>query len=377
MKFAAFYLPQFHEIEENNTFWGEGFTEWNNVKRSESLFYGHRQPKLPTYLGYYNLLDEETIKSQMALAKEYGIDIFAVYIYWFNGKPIMDKPLKSMFKCAKEYGIEIFFVWANENWTRRWDGAEVDILLEQEHNIGKDLQLVEHYLEYFKEDSYLKINNEAFFGIYRPDIIPNTSIFFEKLKEKFQTYNVLIHITMIQSFSNYDPRIYKLDSAIQFPPHQLSLKLSRMEALRNGDLLSTHSYKEIVIKATSELRTDFINFPGTMTGWDNTPRMRTKGHVFIGSEAVHFYFWLMNSINYALKCLAPNYQIVFINAWNEWGEGAFLEPDVDSGLSKLNCVKMAKSQVLNLTARNKELEDSKSLKLSYEFSNSFKYGEYI
>jgi lipopolysaccharide biosynthesis protein len=135
LKIVAFYLPQFHEIEENNLFWGKGFTEWTNVKKSEALFHGHRQPKLPAYLGYYDLLNEKTIESQMQLASYYGIDVFAVYIYWFNGKSIMDKPLKLLFKFAKLYNVKIFFVWANENWTRKWDGLETDVLLQQEYDV--------------------------------------------------------------------------------------------------------------------------------------------------------------------------------------------------------------------------------------------------
>lgn len=376
MKLIAFYLPQFHEIEENNLFWGKGFTEWTNVKKSYPLFYGHRQPKLPAYLGYYDLLDEETIKLQMQLASLYGIDAFAVYIYWFNDKSIMDKPLKLLFKFAKYYNIKIFFVWANENWTRKWDGAETNVLLKQEHNIEKDLQIVDYYLEYLRDDSYFSVQNKLMFGIYRPDIIPESNLFFKQLKQKFEINEINIHLSMIQSFSNYNPAIYGLDSAIQFPPHQISLKSSKFIESINGKQLSTHSYKDMAVTAISRLSTNFINFPGTMTGWDNTPRMGEKGQVFLGSEAVHFYFWLMNSMNFASKFLPNDLQFVFINAWNEWGEGAFLEPDFDSGLSKLNCIKMAKSK---FTARSKSIiyPDSDSSRLEYDFYESYKYGEFL
>lgn len=376
MKLIAFYLPQFHEIKENNQFWGKGFTEWTNVKKSEALFHGHRQPKLPSYLGYYDLLDEETIKLQMQLAAEYGIDVFAVYIYWFNGKAIMDKPLKSLFKFAKLYKIQICLVWANENWTRKWDGGEADVLLKQEHIIEKDLLIVDHYLEYLRDEAYFSIQNKLMFGIYRPDTIPEGSIFFEKLRQKFQSYEINIHLTMIQSFSNYNPTIYGLDSAIQFPPHQISANSHKLIDLRNGNHLSTHSYKHVAISQLSKLKTDFINFPGTMTGWDNTSRMGDKAQVFLGSEAVHFYFWLLNSMNFAYKMLPDDLQLVFINAWNEWAEGAFLEPDFDSGLSKLNCIRMAKSKFM-FESKNIIHSDSDSPQLEYNYYESYKHGEFL
>ncbi len=376
MRLIAFYLPQFHEIEENNQFWGKGFTEWTNVKKSGALFYGHRQPKLPAYLGYYDLLDEKTIKLQMQLASLYGIDAFAVYIYWFNGKAIMDKPLKILFKFAKDYNIKIFFVWANENWTRKWDGAENNILLKQEHNIEKDLQIVEYYLEFFRDDSYFRVQNKLMFGIYRPDIIPESNLFFKKLEKRFGINDIEIHLSMIQSFSNYNPLLHGLHSAIQFPPHQISLKSSKFIDLKNGSKLSTHSYKDMAVTAIERLSTNFVNFPGTMTGWDNTPRMGENGQVFLGSEAVHFYFWLMNSMNFASKFLPNELQFVFINAWNEWGEGAFLEPDFDSGLSKLNCIKMAKNK---FTPQSKSIvySDSDSSRLGYDFYESYKHGEFL
>lgn len=377
MKIVAFYLPQFHEIEENNLFWGKGFTEWTNVKKSEALFHGHRQPKLPAYLGYYDLLNEKTIESQMQLASYYGIDVFAIYIYWFNGKSIMDKPLKLLFKFAKLYNVKIFFVWANENWTRKWDGTETDVLLQQEHDIEKDLQIVDHYLDYLKDEAYFSVQNKLMFGIYRPDIIPEGNLFFKKLRQRFDSSGINIHLSMIQSFLNYNPKIYGLDSAIQFPPHQISLKSSKCIELNNGKQLSAHSYKDMAVTAISKLSHEFINFPGTMTGWDNTPRMRDKGHVFLGSEAVHFYFWLSNAMHFANKFLPNNLQIVFINAWNEWGEGAFLEPDFDSGLSKLNCVRMAKNIFTARYSKGNKYPDSDSSSLKYDFFESYKHGEFL
>lgn len=377
MKFVAFYLPQFHEIDENNRFWGKGFTEWTNVKKCQTLFYGHRQPKAPTILGYYDLLDENTIKTQMQLASKYGIDVFAVYIYWFNGKSIMEKPLKLLFKYAAEFNIEIFFVWANENWTRKWDGEEKEILLRQEHNLNKDLEIVDHYSEYFQDASYFKIKDKLMFAIYRPDIIPDCNNFLDNLRLKFKKCNFEVHLSMIQSFMNYDPRIHKLDSAIQFPPHQMNLKSGKKIKCNNGEELITYSYKEMIINANQNLNINFINFPGVLSGWDNTPRRGKDGHLVLGSEAVHFYFWIMKSIHYVTTNLKQDFRLIFINAWNEWAEGAFLEPDYDSGFSKLWSIKFAKSQIENQGFEKMNLAKSRIQEINYSFDDSFKLGEYI
>ena len=374
MKFVAFYLPQFHEFEENNKFWGKGFTEWTNVKKSESYFWAHKQPKIPSVLGYYDLSNDKQVESQIKLAKEFGIDVFAVYIYWFNEKSIMDKPLESIFKYAKIYDLKIFFIWANENWTRRWDGGNDEILIQQNYSIEKDVEIVNHYRQFFDSDTYFKIDGKLMFGIYRPDIIPRTTDFLLEIRKEFNKFSNDVHLTMVQSFNNFDPRVHQMDSAIQFPPHQIKSRSHRKPLRFEDSDVSIYSYQDYLINSINNLGIDFINFPGTMVAWDNTPRKGSAGDIVSGSEAIHFYHWLIRAGTYSISTLPNNFQLVFINAWNEWAEGAYLEPDLDSGFSKLYAVKLAKKQLDTFHKYSNEIDKYPT---KYNRVSSFLMGENI
>jgi len=182
MKLIAFYLPQFHPFKENDQWWGKGFTEWTNVGKAKPLFDDHYQPHCPIHLGYYDLRITENMIEQAELAKNYGINGFAYYVYWFKGKTIMETPLENM---LKEPRIDIPFciTWANENWTRRWDGQEEDILISQEHSLADSKEFLIYMQKYFLDNRYICHENKPVIIIYRANIIPEISLTIKHWRE--------------------------------------------------------------------------------------------------------------------------------------------------------------------------------------------------
>jgi len=179
IKAIALYLPQFHLIKENNKWWGMGFTEWYNVRNAKPLYNDHHQPRIPgdniQYLGYYDLTDEETIKKQVELAKAHGIYGFGIYYYWFSGKRLLEKPL-DIFLNSKELEFKFLLIWANEDWTRRWNGYEGKILIKQEYKENDAINFIKDIKKYIIDERYIKINNKPIIGLYEPNKIKNRII---------------------------------------------------------------------------------------------------------------------------------------------------------------------------------------------------------
>ena len=168
MKLITFYLPQFHTFPENDEFWGKGFTEWTNVKKARPLYKGHYEPRVPLDDNYYDLTNPKTFEWQVDLAKKYGVYGFCFYHYWFSGKILMQKPME-MFLRNKNLSLHYCISWANETWSRRWNGKEEDILIKQEH--GTEREWIEHFnylLKFFKDDRYIKIDGYPLFILYKP-----------------------------------------------------------------------------------------------------------------------------------------------------------------------------------------------------------------
>ncbi|MFS7246089.1 glycoside hydrolase family 99-like domain-containing protein [Rahnella inusitata] len=353
MKTIAFYLPQFHEIEENNKWWGDGFTEWTNVKKSKPLFKGHYQPREPLDDNYYNLLNKKTLEWQASLAKEYSVDGFCFYHYWFNGTRLLDKPAEILLE-NKDIDLPFLFSWANEPWTRSWDGSHRDVLMAQDYGDENDWLIHFNYLKpFFEDDRYIKYNGKPVFLLYR-------SASFERCAEWISFWRKLasntkfkdIHfVSSLTSFEN-DSRDLGFDAELNFEPmstmahgkvnaHAIQRKLlSRIKKVSNKIFNTDYvehvqSYQDIWNKILNK-EFDSNHYSGAFVDWDNSPRKKTKSLVMKGASPVTFHD---NFEKLYRKSLSSQVPFLFINAWNEWAEGTYLEPDKKNGYGYLESIK--------------------------------------
>ncbi len=344
VKLIAFYLPQFHPIPENDLWWGKGFTEWSNVTKAKPNYIGHIQPNLPADLGFYDLRVEKVLEEQAKLAKNYGIYGFCFYYYWFGGKKLLDMPLERILE-KNIPDIPFCLCWANENWTRRWDGLENEILMRQEYSEENHEKIIKDLLKFFHHPNYIKINDRPLFLLYRlfPDVKKATEIWRDVCRKEGIGE---IYLCFVESFEQAirmeDPRNYGFDASVEFPPHQACLNsINSTKMIINPDFKGeTYSYSDAVIKYVTKELPPFTRFRTVMPRWDNTPRRQNDSCIFDGANPEAFQVWLEKIIQQTLE---QNFgeRIVFINAWNEWAEGNYLEPDKIFGRMYLEAVSKA------------------------------------
>lgn len=345
-KAIAFFLPQFHPIPENDQWWGKGFTEWTNVARAKPYFPGHHQPHLPSELGYYDLRLPEVRAQQAALARKYGVYGFCYYYYWFNGRRLLERPLDEILKSG-EPDFPFCICWANENWTRRWDGAEQEVLMKQEHSKESDRAFIHDVIPILKDRRYITINGAPLLLVYRPAILPDpkgtTEIWREACREAGLPN---VHLCAVQSFGLDDPRPLGFDSAVEFPPHGISVRSINDEVPElDPDFAGTiYDFREVVQYAISRPRKNYPQFRGVMTAWDNTARRRNRGNIFHHASPHEYEVWLRAMVAQTEASRPPGERFVFINAWNEWAEGTHLEPDQRNGYAYLEATARALSQ---------------------------------
>ena len=334
IKPIALYLPQFHPIPENDEWWGKGFTEWTNVKRAYQMFPEHYQPHIPGEFGYYDLISDESIqKKQIEMAKKYGIYGFCYYYYWFNGKRLLEKPLNKVLENS-ELDFPFCICWANENWTRRWDGKESEILQEQVHNEFSDENFINDVIPFLKDSRYIKINDAPLLMIYRAELLPDIKKTISKWRKICADNGIMeIHISCMHSYLFHDPSGTGVDSVYEFPPHKFLEHIENIAIIDNvlpsfrGDL---YNYQICAAKAMNNRKRAYMLFNGIMTGWDNTARRLNDSTIFINSSPNEYKKWLVATVDYVSRSPCDE-RLLFINAWNEWAEGAHLEPDVKYG----------------------------------------------
>lgn len=335
----AFYLPQYHPIEENNKWWGKGFTEWTNVGKAKPLFEGHNQPKLPTDLGYYDLRVKETKQEQVKLAKEYGIEAFCYWHYWFAGKQLLERPFQEVVK-DKEIDFPFCLGWANQTWSGIWHGAPNKILIEQTYPGLEDYK--KHFyslLEAFKDERYMKIDEKLVFLIYNPRNLPDAKEFTEywqelALKEGLNGFHFIAHLVN-------EAKKYGCDSCVEGAPFvTMEAKRKEVKYLNKNEQPFVYDYSDLVNYSKNyQLNTNENEFPLVMPNWDNTPRSKGNGIVLQGSTPELFKEILKNAIEKVQKSYTEEYHIVFIKAWNEWAEGNYLEPEREYGLQYLEVLR--------------------------------------
>lgn len=345
-RLIAFFLPQFHPVPENDLWWGKGFTEWSNVSKAEPNFVGHYQPRLPADLGYYDLRLLEVLQEQADLAQRYGVHGFCFYYYWFGGKRLLERPIEQLLQSERP-GIPFCLCWANENWTRRWDGLEKEVLIAQAHSDEDDMAVIEDLIRYFKDDRYIRIDERPLLVIYRPTLFPDFVKTAARWREVCRERGVgEIYIAMVESFelakSGSHPSLYGCDATIEFPPGGLvKPKPPTGELLKPGFSGHSADYRELAVSYASRPAPGYTRFKGVMPGWDNTARRQEAGNCFEHSTPGAFQAWLEEAIAETREQHFGDERLVFINAWNEWAEGAYLEPDRRFGHTYLEAVRNA------------------------------------
>jgi lipopolysaccharide biosynthesis protein len=354
-KIIAFFLPQFHRIPENDEFWGEGFTEWTYVTRAMPLVENQYQPHLPDELGFYDLSNDETFKSQIALAKKYGIYGFCFHYYWFSGRRLLEKPIFNYLN-NKELDFPFMLCWANEPWTRRWNGSEQDVLIPQKFEKEDPLKFIEDIMPFFKDERYMKIDNCPMLIVYRPqyflkeDMLEAIEVWREYAKK--EGFNDLYLINAESNNFDSEEKFENFNASVQFNSHKMTKhwqKLNNIPKLNPNFRGLIYDYENLV-KNKSYLRdADYNLYRTVLVNYDNTPRSQTESILFINGSPELYQEWLENVLEYSYKHFSNDENFVFLHSWNEWGESAHLEPDRKYGFAYLEATLNAieKQQIKN------------------------------
>lgn len=352
----SYYLPQFHSIPENDKWWGTGFTEWTNVKKALSLYSGHRQPIFPGQLGYYNLNDTETLKKQALLAKEYGVDGFVFYHYWFGeDKYLLEKPILN-FLNDSSIDVQFCICWANESWKGTWHGAASNQLLQEQKFLGKkDYEKhFEFLLPFFRDERCLKIEGKPVYQIYVPESIPDLNVYvatFNKLANEAGLKG--IYWMGVKYSNEFDPTSFGMQGLVNgnlknineyhhkslsgfYHRYFLSNPLIR-KIMKWPKRIPFRIIRHCLEDFKSEYTYDF--YPLVIPNWDNTPRVKEEGTVYTGCSPSEFKKHLEACIKQSRTIKDVNKKIIFIKSWNEWAEGNILEPEEKYGLGYLEVIK--------------------------------------
>lgn len=350
LRLIAMYLPQYHPIPENDQWWGKGFTEWRNVAKAKPLFKGHYQPHIPADLGFYDLRAEETRIAQADLAREYGVHGFCYYHYWFNGHRLLERPLEEVLKSGKP-DFPFCVCWANENWTRRWDGEEQHVLMKQVYSEEDDRAHIKDLFRFFEDARYIRVNGKPVFLVYRTENLPDpkrtTAIWREEARRAGLGELYLIRV---ESVGGCDPALIGFDAALEFAPDwkkkgqrimpEQEQKVPGMELLNEVYKKNyVHSYDNLADEMMAKPAENYKWFRCATPSWDNSARRQDGANIFIGSTPEKYRKWLDHIVAYTKTRFKGDEQIAFVNAWNEWAEGNHLEPDLKNGRAYLEATK--------------------------------------
>jgi len=341
-KAIAFYLPQYHPIPENDRWWGTGFTEWRNVVNARSLYSNHYQPQLPADLGFYDLRLAETRIAQAELARSHGIHGFCYYHYWFNGRRILERPFQEVLSSGQP-NFPFCLCWANENWSRRWDGSENEILLRQNYGEEDDIEHLNALLPAFKDPRYIRIDDRPLFLVYRISELPDPAATAARWRSVARAHGLAdLFLLSVESRSDEigDPARIGFDAAVEFQPHwPLLTALTRAtptlkERLKGKwknespakSIHGVYDYWSLAQAALNREWPSYLRFPCVTPAWDNTARRKWGGIVLDGSSPALYGEWLQRTRQKMESQHLPE-SLLFINAWNEWAEGNHLEPD--------------------------------------------------
>ncbi|BCM25279.1 glycosyltransferase WbsX family protein [Methyloradius palustris] len=372
IKLIAMYFPQLHAIPENDEWWGKGFTDWDNVKSGVPQYDGHHQPRIPLKNNYYDQSELETLRWQINLAQQYGVHGFCHYHYWFDGKQLLETPTNLMLE-NKELDFPFCLSWANETWSKRWDGRDHHILIQQTHPATKH-SWKKHYdylIKAWKDPRAIKVDGKPVFVIYRPQRIEKIDgmlAYWRELAVKDGLPGLYFIFQKQYELPNSDC-LNSFDAIFQFQPfeavgspsyntrsirHSQLFKLVRSLPEKYQDLLrglrakfikelTFHNYEE-AWQHIVEIRPDnkLTTYPGAFVDWDNTARYKKRATIFRGATPERFYFWMKKLVGTMSERKLPQ-NFIFLNAWNEWSEGTYLEPDEKTSHQYLEALEKALS----------------------------------
>jgi lipopolysaccharide biosynthesis protein len=349
-------LPQFHPIPENDEWWGKGFTEWTNVVRAKPLFPGHYQPHLPGELGFYDLRVPEVRDQQAALASAHAIDGFCYYHYWFNGRRLLGRPLDEILQ-QRRPDFPFCMCWANENWTRAWDGRDREILIEQKYSSQDDEDHIRALLPFLADPRYMKVGGRPLFIVYKASALPDPMLTFKRWRAISVREGVgdlcLAQFEAGGSGTARDPREIGLDLSIEFTPDWRNLGgayySTRKARIAIALGLIPKAYRQhrifdyrLMVKAAMRKPKPGYPFLRCVTpGFDSTSRRPRNATVLLNSTPDNYANWLRDTLMWTKSNNSSEHQIVFINAWNEWAEGNHLEPDARNGRAYLEATRAA------------------------------------
>lgn len=350
----AFYLPQFHPIPENDAWWGRGFTEWTNVVRARPAFRGHVQPRFPTDLGFYDLRVPDTRIAQAELARAHGISAFCYYHYWFGGRRLLERPFDEVLRTG-EPDFPFLLCWANENWTRRWDGLNQQVLMAQQYSVEDDRAHLRSLAPALCDPRYVRLGGRPAFLVYRTELLPDARRTADTWREEALHLGIgEISLGRVESFTaSIDPRDVGFDFAVEFAPRWQALPPRELgdgaaALLRKRGILRDGWYKN-TIYSYAGLKDAMLKWPEpayplfrcACPSWDNSPRRRQKNAtVFQGADPATFRAWL-EALIASRRPFGVDPSPIFINSWNEWAEGAQLEPCSVYGSAFLEAVREA------------------------------------
>ncbi len=339
MDFLAMYLPQFHIIPENNHAWGKGFTEWVNVKKAKKYYDWQNQPRVPLNNNYYDLLNPVVIQNQTKLSMEYGIDGFVIYHYWFNGRMVLEKPVE-IWRSMKEINQRFCFCWANESWTKTWHGAggDKEILIQQTYG-GRD-EWKAHYCyfrKYFQDDRYIKRSNKPIVVIYKIRNIPefNQMIQYWNKCAKKDGFDG-VYVIAMSTVRDHSYMSKWVDATVDFEPNRTKYEMLSMETPEANIIDYDQIYSSML-----DRRHDKHQYRTVFVDYDDTPRRGRDGVLCKNVSIDKFENYLRETVK---KSVGEKNSYVFINAWNEWGEGNYLEPDETNEFAYLERVLRIKEE---------------------------------
>lgn len=356
MRPIAFHLPQFHRIPENDRWWGEGFTEWTQVRAATPRFPGHVPPGPPGELGEYDLRDPAARLAQADLARAHGIHAFCHYHYWFGGRRLLETPVEEM-RRSGEPEFPFLLCWANEGWSRRWDGRAEDVLIEQVYSPQDDISHARHLLEVFADPRYVKVGERPLFLVYRASDLPDPEATVGRWRrEADRLGRPQPFLAAVESFESEkgDWREAGFDVNVEFQPdwwnlgqrkpvHEsmagLGLAPERLDELEAAHF-QFHRYDSVVARMLARDKPGWPRIPCVTPRWDNTPRRGDSGLVLHGSTPELFERWCRKARSDWLHP-DPDLDFLFVNSWNEWAEGAYLEPDATTGREYLEALRRA------------------------------------